>query len=237
MRILMLNNEATGGTAEGYGYAIYNYYLAESYLFNNIADGGESLNDVYTYGLYQYSYNYSPDYTVISNNYFHGGDAGTGISNGACLYQYLGQLYFINNIVDAGTSDDPVATYIYTDYALSDTRLHNNNLYGPSNLECLLLDYNDLCVTEIAGVNACAWTGCAGASGNVSEDPSFVNKKPGRTGNPALRQTFSARLSRKPLHGLRKRPLRIRHESGNLLFACCRELRSEARQGFLVLSR
>jgi len=82
----------------------------------------------------------------------------------------------VNNTINGG-SGSSYSYGMYTRFGL--VTLVNNDIWG-ADMDCMVVyrayPPNDECeANTIAEVNACAWSRCADASGNISDDPLFVN--------------------------------------------------------------
>jgi hypothetical protein len=113
---------------------------------------------------------YSGSRTVLGNNTVYAGDGDLtsyGISSTGCH-----RLIAVNNIVLGGTGDDDYVLNI--DGTLRPTLVYND-LFG--NNTDALLRYHDgsayQLTSDLAAINACGWTNCEEAAGNLSVFPSF----------------------------------------------------------------
>jgi hypothetical protein len=160
------NATIDGGSGANYAYGVFMYATDGDpvALVNNVIRGGVSDD---TYGVYT-------DFTAavgspipVVNNLIDGG-TGTTTSTGVFMSETHDNLALVNNIIDGGTG-----TTSYGLRAINVSALLNNDIYGAS-VDCLVYANNSSsCLTDIADVNLCGWSGCGSASDNKSVNPLF----------------------------------------------------------------
>ncbi len=161
----LVNNTIDGGAA-GSSYGVYNYEGGTVTLVNNIIDGGSGGRKCC--GVYN-----SGSTTILVNNTINGGSGNR--SRGVTNSGELAIATVVNNVIDGGSGTYSMGILIT---ASSTTTLSNNDIWG-ADLYCMIFKSywpsGGCVVNSIAGVNACGWTGCVEASGNISADPLFVD--------------------------------------------------------------
>jgi len=184
---MLVSNTIDGGspTADsGDSYGIYNRGAEGTTtltLVNNIINGGSpSGEEGDSHGVYNRC-DYTEDTTVLMliDNTINGGapTGENGNSHGAynsgddCEGTAI--LILVNNAINGGSgSYDNYGVY-NDDGTLT---LVNNDIWG-ADMDCMVwyydADTNECEANTITSVNACAWTGCTEASGNISDDPLF----------------------------------------------------------------
>ena len=154
----LVNNTIDGGSGSSRSYGVSSAGTAT--LANNTISGGSgsSCNGVYISGT-----------ATLVNNVINGG---LGYDSYG-VYNHDGTATLVNNTIDGGSGSD------YSNGVINGgtTTLVNNDIWG-ADMNCLI--YQNGCQANTIGeVNTCAWTGCEEASGNISDDPLFVNPSEG----------------------------------------------------------
>ncbi|HPQ71565.1 MAG TPA: choice-of-anchor Q domain-containing protein [bacterium] len=164
------NNSIYGGD----GYGADGIILESSYVevVNNMIDGGNG-----SYGSLGILVHQRCCSANIVNNSIFGGSGGRSraISEAVLFYGPEDTIHLVNNIIDAGGGSSS-STCLVLDYDAVDHRqatLINNDFYDPDG-DCLVMDH-DVCLDDIAEVNACEFAGCVEASGNISAEPQWVS--------------------------------------------------------------
>ena len=184
----LVNNTINGGTESNYSYGVINDYGTAT-LVNNTINGGTGSG--FSCGVSNDS-----DTATLVNNTIHGGsgsvrsygvdtsgsamlvnntiDGGTGSEYSYGLNNY-GTATLVNNTIDGGTGSE--YSYGVRNYKGTAT-LVNNDIWG-ADMDCMIYyrdnSFDECQANTIVEVNACAWSGCVGVSGNISADPLFVN--------------------------------------------------------------
>ncbi len=166
----LISNDVYGGEpagGEGNSYAVAN--LDAATLTNNILDGGSAGHQ--SVGLR------NTETAILSNNVIFGGSASDddGISCG--ILNDDGPLYLLNNIIDGGSATGDEATSLGVNVTDGTAALQSNNIWGANQDE--LLRSGVSVIEQITDINSCDWYGCDEASGNISEDPRFVDADQG----------------------------------------------------------
>jgi len=192
----LVNNTIDGGSGD-MSVGVSNYGTAT--LTNNTIDGG--LGDGQSFGVW----NKSDCTATLSNNTINGGSgnfySSTGVRNegtatlahnvidsgsGAISYGVTtsGTATLMNNTIDGSGSE--VSTGVYIGAGI--VTLLNNDIWGQ--FQSYLLQSGGANITQLADLNACTWTGCVEASGNISDDPLFVDPDAGdfhlQSGSPCI---------------------------------------------------
>ena len=161
----VVNNSITGG--EGYYTIGLRFTGCDLVVANNMIDGGK--------GLYGSSgiIILSSIKTEIVNNSIFGGL--TGITDAIQSAESSDAAFLLNNILDAGMGEDNsiCLRMLYEEFSYLKATLINNDFYDPDG-DCLVMDH-DVCLDDIADVNACEFEGCVEASGNISAQPQWVS--------------------------------------------------------------
>ncbi len=156
---MIANNDINGGSGDdSYGVSNSN---GTAWLANNIVDGGTGSSD---------SFGFCNSATaVLTNNVINGGSGG-GDSSGVFTTNLFGRpgiVVLTNNIISGGSGSGN--SYGINNFGV--VTLANNDIWG-ADMDCMIFHSGGEANT-IVEVNACAWTGCAEASGNISDDPLF----------------------------------------------------------------
>ncbi len=155
----LTNNIIEGGSGIGFSRSVFN--SGSTTLINNILNGGSGGD--YSYGMY----NDGGGTATLVNNTI---DGGSGSYSHGVLSFHMTTL--ANNTINSGSG----SSYSFGIYNYNVTvALVNNDLWG-ADMDCKIYsNQTDECeANTVAAVNACAWTGCTEASGNISDDPLFA---------------------------------------------------------------
>ena len=170
--VTLLNNVIHGGSG-AISLGVYNTRLATATLANNVIDGGSGTTQ--SYGMT------NSGTATLANNDIDGGtgnDITYGVYNSGNVTTTL-----VNNFISGGSG----SSYSYGLYnpifcvdqvCYGSVTLVNNDIWG-ADQDCMIADFYDVCTNQVTLVNACGWTGCDTASGNISDDPLFVNSDSG----------------------------------------------------------
>jgi hypothetical protein len=156
----MLANNIIDGGSGNLSYGVYNTWGVATVVDNDINGGS---GGSYCHGVY-----IDDGAATLANNTVDGG-SGSGDSYGV-LIKYAATATLVNNIINGGSGS---SSYGVRNYSSSTATLVNNDIWGQDQ-DYLLYD-GSIYITLLADLNACAWIGCIEASGNISDDPLFVN--------------------------------------------------------------
>ncbi len=216
--LLIVENMIDGGSATGTSSSSSGVenYDGDTVLMNNIIDGGSGSYSVgISSGAEGYLTTYA--YLIAVNNIIHGGSGtsssrglsssdtsfvagndifgGTGSNRSVGVYD-AGKMKLTNNIIDSGSGADSRGFF----HAVADVNAHPailaaNNIWG-ADMNCMVWHYyvhgvaNECQAYTIEEVNACAWGNCGESSGNISDDPLFVDSGSGdyhlQNGSPCI---------------------------------------------------
>ncbi len=159
---ILVNNEINGGVSNQPD--PYGFNMATMTLVNNVIrgqSGGYGSAGVVNGGIA----------TLVNNTI----SAGTGIYESWGVGSIAGEIMLINNTIDGGSGAHISAgIFLYNIESYSEVSLFHNNIWGQNQI-FLVTDWWHFYITDVQELNACAWIGCAEASGNISADPLFVD--------------------------------------------------------------
>lgn len=141
------------------------YDGASAEILNNVVLAGRGVGNGYARGI---EANY--DATVfVANNYVHGG-LGANYAHAITIGEATATI--VNNIIDPGEALVQKSHGIRVS-SLGTTTVVNNDIHGAT-ADCLLRDGGNTCINNLNTINACSWSGCGGAQGNLSVAPMLV---------------------------------------------------------------
>ncbi len=162
----MVDNDINGGSGNEGSFGVYNEDTTT--LINNTINGGSDGN---CYGVYNTAT------MMLTGNFIHGGLATGDFSSSYGVVNSAGAATLANNMIDSGLGDESWGVYSDEDGMLI---LMYNDIWGVD-MDCMIYDgdHYECDANTIAEINACAWYGCEEASGNISDDPLFVDAASG----------------------------------------------------------
>ncbi len=165
----LANNTIDGGSGASKSIGVYNS-SGMATLANNVIDGGSGSDD--SYGVFNLKpFGGGSSTATLANNVINGGSGNSscGVFNGEST------MTLANNTIDGGSGSN-ISRGVYN--VKSTATLVNNDIWG-ADMDCMVWYHdsysgtNECVANTIGDVNACTWTGCAEASGNISDDPLF----------------------------------------------------------------
>jgi hypothetical protein len=158
-RAILTNNIINGGSGSQESYGVF-IHPGTATLINNLIDGGSGSGRCYGVET-------GDGLVLLAHNTLVGG-AGEN-SAGIIIYRLA---TLINNTIDGGSGSEE-SIGVITLGGTEAVTLMNNTIWGYWQ-DFLIYDNHDY-VTLLSDLNACEWHGCTAASGNINDDPLFVD--------------------------------------------------------------
>jgi len=158
--VKLLNNVITTGPGGDNSYGVISQHRCTMTLVNNIIDGGYGSDRSRGVSVFDNST------ATLANNVINGGSDGL---NSYSIYISISTATLANNVITGGSGDASYGVFSQE----STTVLLNNDIWD-QNQDYLLYDGWKI-INDLTELNLCGWTGCAAASGNINEDPLFVD--------------------------------------------------------------